>query len=964
MPSYSLDITVQGHDRASGVFKPVESAISRILTIAGGIVASKIILGVADQIGYIAARSLEATAQLQLMQVSLESLAARELVRASEGMLTLTDVEGKAGNMAKKMIDELSRISILSPYTVEAVQNTFRLNTAFGYTFDQAKKMTEGLLQMASGIGADNEQLNRMAYNLAQVRLQGSVTALDVRQLALAGVDLQDVLKRVSAQYGYQIENHKEFNDLVKEGKISWEQFSEGFARYANEYFGKSSEKMARTLLGLKSTFNDVFILTMPKIIGPSVEKVTGVLGKLLDMFLKVRETSLLEDLGKSWSSTVGGVLDPISRMMDRLNEYVTLWLKVKDITASAVDVRDAREQLMSLEAPLDIIKDTLTEVFGEKIGKLLGKGVDKIVDGVGKIKTAFKELSEGRFEEAFKTLGVPQGLIDFVNDVMAAVTNLKEFWAENGSAIKDVLRELAEGLLEFAGIQVEDALEGTGGFFESLTQKLVDNGPKIVETLSGVKDTILNEVLPGIDRFIDKLTNEWIPKAIDFAEYLKNNWQPILQKVLMILLAIAAAGAVFSILKGVAGIILMIAGAIGHFLIAVGLAGGITAFFTTLASVASAMLPIVLGLLAALAVAFIGVVAALGGFILAAVLIWKNWSKLQDVFQVVKDVLKNALGPAFKDLLGTMEPLKQAGKDLAVAFQPIWQVVAPILSAVLKGLALVLGVILVNAFALFVGALTGGIRFITGMVNTLVGVIQGIVMAIQGIMNVVVGLFQAVFAAVTGNTEALSAAGQRILLGLKQILGGIAQTIVATVVGLVGTLMSTFFGFAQGVSSVWASIWTAIASRATGGMANIANIMATKWNQILNVARSMASEFSTIGSNIVNAIRTGINNGWGGLISWIQNRIQALINAARNALNITSPSKVFLHMGEMITEGLKQGIGSLPNVLDSLIVNPLQRLPERASPTMYDNHATSYYAPVYQIVQQSPDRISVVNTG
>jgi tape measure domain-containing protein len=964
MPSYQMDISVIGHDKASGVFRGVAGSLGRIMEIAGGILTSRLIVGVGEAIGQIATKSLDATAQLQQMTISLESLASRELVRASDGMLTLAQVEGQAGDMAKEMIDKLARMSIISPYANEVVQSTFRLNTAFGYTFKEAERMTEGLLNLAAGVGADNEQLNRMAYNFAQIRLQGKVTAADIRQLALAGFDLRDVLKSVSEQMGYNIEDHLDFNALVAEGKITWEQFSVEFAKYAEKNFGGAAEKMSRTLMGLKSTFGDVFVHTMPKIIGGAVEKVTGTLGKLLDIFLKVRDTDFLDKLGASVTKSAERFMKPIDRMVDRIGKYVDVWMMAKGFVKDGLSLQEATRQLKGMQTPLEIIETTLKEVFGPKIGGLIASFVSRTVTNIGKVKEAFGELAQGDLLGAFDALGAPEGLLRFIDDIMKAVGNLQEFWDKNGGKIKDIFAELVSGILDFGGDQVNTGLEATGGFFERMTQKLVDNGPKIVEMLREAKDTILNTVLPAVDRFIDRLVNEWIPKAIEFGEYLRENWVPILTQIAVVIGVVLAAVAGFKVFAAVAGFVFTLASAIGGLMVQVGLAGGISAFIASIAAGITAFFPYLVIIVGALAAAFVGVVSAVGGFIVVATLIAKNWDKVRDVLSRIWEVISSALKPAFDALVDSFGPLMAASGELRAAFAPVLQLLGVILMPVLKVLAVILGVVLVNAIAMAAGLLTGFLNLVTGLVNTFIAVTRSLGMIISGLVDVVAGVFQLLIAIFTGDSEKISAATERIWTGIKNIVGGILGALIGTVAGLLGAILSAVAGWAAGFSSVWRGVWDAVASKTTGTMNSIATTVSNGYQKILNLANSLGSKFRAAGSAVVEGIKEGIANGWNALIEFVRNKINSLISAAMGALDAHSPSGKFEKVAGTIVAGMKKGLKAFPDVLNMGVVSPLANLPGRIPNNAFDSHDTSYYAPVYQIVQQDAGRFSTQGVG
>ena len=263
MTEYTLSLTILGKDKASGLFDRLDRSLKSVIQTAMGMTLARVFEDIGAAIGRMAINAINAVSYVQNLNVVLGSLMAREMYMAGE-FENVGAAMDTADVAAQQLMHDLGRFAVLSPYTMEATTNMFRLMMAFGSTAEQSTLLTRGLMTMGAGLGASNEQIQRMAYNLAQIQLEGKVTALDIRQLALAGLPLNDVLKSVGKQFGVNIENHQDFNKALAEGKITWQQFTEGFAKYADENFGGASERMARTLSGLKSTFSDVFTLTMP----------------------------------------------------------------------------------------------------------------------------------------------------------------------------------------------------------------------------------------------------------------------------------------------------------------------------------------------------------------------------------------------------------------------------------------------------------------------------------------------------------------------------------------------------------------------------------------------------------------------------------------------------------------------------------------------------------------------------
>jgi len=294
----NVNIVINAKDKAGGVIRGIGSMLSNMVSVALGIQLSQIFSKIAQSIRDAGVAAVEATANWQMMEIGLQTLLAREAMVTGQanGMAEALALTGQA---ATDMMNVLADIAILSPYQIENVQNTYRQAMAFGFTADEAMLFTEALLEVAAGVGAGNEQMNRMAYNLAQVRLQGKVTKLDIRQLALAGFDLLGMLKYVGDQMGVNIKTHEDFNDALAAGTISWDDFTTYFHQYAKTQFEGASERMARSLFGLKNTFHDVWAIAMPQIFGPAAELITEQLGRLLDKFIELRESGQFEIWGE-----------------------------------------------------------------------------------------------------------------------------------------------------------------------------------------------------------------------------------------------------------------------------------------------------------------------------------------------------------------------------------------------------------------------------------------------------------------------------------------------------------------------------------------------------------------------------------------------------------------------------------------------------------------------------------------
>lgn len=364
MTDYRIRIIVEGDDRASGPLGRINSALGGMGSVAGGIIGAQALMGIARGIIGIGTSAVAATAQLQTMEIGMASLAAREIANEENarrladavaqgldetqvGLMKISDALPQAEVKAAAMMEELSKLAVVSPYQLDVVQGSYQMAQAFGYSGDEAMKFTKALLNVGAGVGANNERLNRMAYNLAQIRMVGKVTAVDFRQLAMAGFDLGAVLQYVGRETGNNIQTYEDFNKALDSGAVSWEQFSDIFLKYAEENFGGAAERMSRSLQGLSSTFKDLMILTFPKILGPAAETFTGFANKVLDAFLLIRESGILEKVALGIDSWMKNVTASLLPFVDKITNLIEA---VADAGVNSSEFREALGYLIGEE--------------------------------------------------------------------------------------------------------------------------------------------------------------------------------------------------------------------------------------------------------------------------------------------------------------------------------------------------------------------------------------------------------------------------------------------------------------------------------------------------------------------------------------------------------------------------------------------------------------------------------------
>lgn len=101
---------------------------------------------------------------------------------------------------------------------------------------------------------------------------------------------------------------------------------------------------------------------------------------------------------------------------------------------------------------------------------------------------------------------------------------------------------------------------------------------------------------------------------------------------------------------------------------------------------------------------------------------------------------------------------------------------------------------------------------------------------------------------------------------------------------------------------------WQSIQTTAGSAWSGISSSVSSKWNSLKSTMQN--TNWSSVGSNICSGIASGINAGWEWLTATVSNLASGLLNAAKRALGIHSPSRLFRdEVGENIGLGIAEGV-------------------------------------------------------
>ena len=249
-----------------------------------------------------------------------------------------------------------------------------------------------------------------------------------------------------------------------------------------------------------------------------------------------------------------------------------------------------------------------------------------------------------------------------------------------------------------------------------------------------------------------------------------------------------------------------------------------------------------------------------------------------------------------------------------------------------------------------------GIIQMVLGIVNALPDIIKGIVDAMPTVISSVVSaLMLALPQLIDGCIQlviALVGALPEIGMALIDAIPAVVQTIGDTIAENWPTFKESFLTIFNNVKDQLPVIMENFVTAMKEGVEHLGetlgelvdnfleaagkwveemwNGLKEAWPELVENAKEFVeelpdkliealSDIGEVGTQIIEGIWSGITDGW----SWLTNKVasfaSSLLESAKSALGIHSPSKEFAWVGEMITEGLGEGLEDVAPVEDAM---------------------------------------------
>lgn len=236
---------------------------------------------------------------------------------ALTGLTTLL----KSSSEAKQVIDNTMSDASKTPFGFDGLLAANKALISAGSSAQEARTDVLNLANAIAATGGGDDELQRMVVNLQQIKNTGEATALDIKQFAYAGININKLLEAA----GIKVTKGN------KDQKISYEQITEALkkAHEAGGIYANGLENMSEnTSVKISNLKDAVFQLSakMFKDLKPAIESVVKWLFKFIKLVRKawdwaVKYKDIIKKvaiaLGEAWIAfkTIGGAVSIINRL-------------------------------------------------------------------------------------------------------------------------------------------------------------------------------------------------------------------------------------------------------------------------------------------------------------------------------------------------------------------------------------------------------------------------------------------------------------------------------------------------------------------------------------------------------------------------------------------------------------------------------------------------------------------------
>lgn len=348
-----------------------------------------------------------------------------------------TNMLGSA-EKAQAVLNQIKQDAARTPLNVDSLVQANQLLISAGVSAGEARSTILALGDAVSATGGGSEVLSRMAANLQQIKNVGKAASIDIKQFAMAGIDIYGVLADYTGKSTQEVQSMTITYDLLT---AALKKASEEGGRYYN-----AMETQSQTLSGRIETLKDNWsqlLGTLTKGLteteGNLVTAAAGWVQRLQEGFETAGANGLMQAGGHIVDEVASGISAGIPSLAARAEDAVQNFaLYLQDNTGQIVDT--GGKLLFSLASGiLDMapaIVNSAEQIFSAFVMELWNHADEIFTTGADLV---------GKLVEGF--LSLTGNVIEAAGNITAAIVT-KIFTTDWVQVGKDVVSSIGQGIL------------------------------------------------------------------------------------------------------------------------------------------------------------------------------------------------------------------------------------------------------------------------------------------------------------------------------------------------------------------------------------------------------------------------------------------------------------------------------------------------------------------------------------
>lgn len=546
----------------SSLFGGVGSSMQRVLEMAIGMNLSRVWWQLGMKMRDMAKSAADAATEYQVTFNRLQTLIQNEQLGMLGKDASLDERDAamkKSIELTKELINWTSKLAVTTIFDAEDILNVYTLAMSYGFASTQAEKLTESVLDFATGMGLGDTEMKRVIENFGQMRAQGKITGTELRDLARGSfVPVNDILEQMAKNAGligdYDIPNLQAITDVLKnmadngeitnetfttmsgilaklgaDGKITRQEFETLTQDLSQndimQKFGLTAEQAGKALEGIKTgklteelneliktgkiTIDEFFeaFIEMVENKYPNAAKSMGLTMKAVksniqDYIATMIGWRLIAPVFEVVAKHVQGFIQNTLMSDKQIKLFDRMGLAFKNITELVLTYRDAMFKA----------RDVFGKVFGTGPIAAIRRFAGSLIDMIGALGTDEKNFTEylTSFKNALTLTFMPS---ESQSLVLKGITNLNK-----------IMQDIMNGV----EVDPEELKTSLDNVFGTLWKEFF--GPKIKEALDYAWKTYISPTIKKVWEKMKKRFSEWktetlIPGLKDFFGITLPGW-------------------------------------------------------------------------------------------------------------------------------------------------------------------------------------------------------------------------------------------------------------------------------------------------------------------------------------------------------------------------------------------------------------------------------------------------------